>query len=711
MTDAMTPTSHLDDDTLVKMLAGPLKGADLSDQFWEDHLSTCPLCRERLDALAGTMGAIGILQPVGGFQEIDAVVADLMATSASWLTAIAGRPALAPIHEEEIRTLLNSNDPNRLGKLGGLTVLEIIGQGGMGIVLKGFDRELNREVAIKLLHPAYRESESVRDRFLREARAIAALTHENVIPIHLVAEDDGLLYFVMPLAEGSLSDWLKSDSPPDEEERLRIAIAAARGLAAAHDEGIVHRDIKPANLLLHAATNTEGPCTLWLADFGLARRQDENQGESGADGTPGYVAPEIQAGEDGDERSDLYSLGVLFETLFPEGEPDRPSELIRRLMSINPSNRPANAVEVVSILEAKLNQKLESAATERFKRRLIRVAVTAAAVIGLPLIGLLGSDLLLGTGWTNAIQATFHDETVFTIKGRIGIHHSLWKLLNSAKDGDIIEVIGKEPVEVPPLILKGRSITLRAADRSASKGRPVLKLAPDSLDSLIWIDRGSLKIEGLELVHEVDRSARRPGTSLSPLIRIGGGNLEIVNSRIARTGSPADLSPLLILSRQNAPMIRIIDSELEDTNGTGIARASFKPAPEEEVLIENCRILCRRWIIVDPPSEPELAVGAPSSSIHFDIRDTWVRSDSAITLGNSAAPGRISIRMEWKDCRIETSGPAVVTSLSDFDTLRGVISIRDQGSTLSVGHKNLVRLAAGSPVPTDSTSHEAQWRD
>ena len=713
--DSPAPDSHLGDDTLLRMLAAPLGSPEVSDSLWEAHLSSCPRCRERLDTLAGTAGAMGILGPMGGFQQIDRVVADLIASSATWLTGHSGHPTISIIGEDEVRRLLGHQTGPGLGKLGGLTVLNLIGQGGMGVVLRAHDRELDRDVAIKLLHPAYRESETVRDRFRREARAIAALTHENVIPVHHVAEEDGLLYFVMPLAEGSVSDWLRSDNPPLPEDRLRIALAAARGLVAAHEAGIVHRDIKPANLLLRSISRSENAYAIWLADFGLARREDDAALRSGGDGTPGYVAPEIEAGASGDARSDLYSLGVLFETLFPADFPNRPTELIKGLKSKDPADRPASARSVVDKLESRLAEELERAASARMKKRMVRLAVTAGIAIVLPIAAVVASDLFLGTGLINRGLAAMSGDTVFAIRGKFGVSKGLRLTMNEAEDGDVIEVIGHAPIEVAPLILKGRSLTLKASARAPGEPRPTLKLAPDSLDSLLWVDGGTLTIEGVELLQELEKSSRRPGSALSPLIRIGGGNLTIVNCRIARTGTPPGVTPFLILSRLQAPLIRIVDSEIEDLNGICLGRSSFQPAPREAVQIENSRFLGRRWILVDPPSEGRETPPDLTPSIHFDIKDSWSRSEVAFSMGKEASPGQIRIEIDLFNSLVETSGPPVASGLTDKLAVSETLSIRDSRSVLASGHGEVIWLtpnvleAAPSGV-ADPRESERQWR-
>ncbi len=204
-----------------------------------------------------------------------------------------------------------SDEPNVLGRLGGYDVLEIVGRGGMGVVLKGFDKELKRCVAIKVLAPHLAQSSLAKKRFAREAQAAAAVVHPNVLAIHQVQASGRLPFLVMPLVAGeSLAQRLAAQGALELKEILRIGMQAAAGLAAAHEQGLVHRDVKPANILLE-----KGVERAVLTDFGLARAADDaTLTQGGIAGTPQYMSPEQARGEQLDARSDLFSLGsVLYE--------------------------------------------------------------------------------------------------------------------------------------------------------------------------------------------------------------------------------------------------------------------------------------------------------------------------------------------------------------------------------------------------------------
>src|SRR5262249_32862248 len=220
-----------------------------------------------------------------------------------------------------------SEHPGYLGRLGPYDVIEVIGRGGMGVVLKAFDPSLQRIVAIKVLAAHLAAGERHRKRFLREAQTAAAVRHDHVVTIHAVDESAALPFLVMEYVPGvSLQQRLDAGSPLELKEVLQIGIQTASGLAAAHALGLIHRDIKPANILLRTEVRglrTEGEGVLGpqssvlITDFGLARAVDDvGLTQSGVvAGTPQYMAPEQARGEAVDHRADLFSLGSVLYAL------------------------------------------------------------------------------------------------------------------------------------------------------------------------------------------------------------------------------------------------------------------------------------------------------------------------------------------------------------------------------------------------------------
>ncbi|MCU0231596.1 MAG: serine/threonine protein kinase [Acidobacteria bacterium] len=215
-------------------------------------------------------------------------------------------------------------------KLGPYEIVSPLGAGGMGEVWKAKDTRLDRFVAVKVLPARLSKDAELLARFEREARAVAALNHPNIMALHDIGTQDGVVYAVMELLEGESLRTRLEQGPLPARKAIELAVQAARGLAAAHEKGVVHRDLKPDNLWV---TN-DG--RLKILDFGLAKqllRQDSApnslletevlpSGEAGSTergtilGTVGYMSPEQVRGESVDARSDLFSFGaVLFEML------------------------------------------------------------------------------------------------------------------------------------------------------------------------------------------------------------------------------------------------------------------------------------------------------------------------------------------------------------------------------------------------------------
>ncbi|NED94340.1 serine/threonine protein kinase [Phytoactinopolyspora alkaliphila] len=192
---------------------------------------------------------------------------------------------------------------------------EPLGSGGMARVVSAYDRVLQRDVAVKLIHDAFAFDPSSRERMLREARAAAGLHHPHTVAVFDVGEADGRPFIVMELVKGpTLADRLRTDGRLPRSETLAVADAVLSALHAAHERGLVHRDVKPSNILLPTAGGVK------LADFGIAKALTE--GSSGLTGTgqllgtPRYLTPEQVAGHPATPASDLYSLAVvLYECL------------------------------------------------------------------------------------------------------------------------------------------------------------------------------------------------------------------------------------------------------------------------------------------------------------------------------------------------------------------------------------------------------------
>ena len=256
--------------------------------------------------------------------------------------------------------------PARLGKY---EIQGQIGSGGMGIVWKGFDPDLLRTVAIKVLSPHLAQSPVARRRFQREARAAAAINHENVLTIHSVEEQGETPFLVMEFVAGqSLKEYVAERSKLSAIEVIRLSAQIAQGLAAAHVQGVIHRDVKPANVMLH-----EGATRVRLMDFGLARVAFDNADLTSHDhtvGTPAYMAPEQICGRDIDARADLFSLGCLMSCMLTGQSPfigRTHAETIHRIIDHNPPRLHELDLSVPVVLSEIVEKLLKKNPDERYQ--------------------------------------------------------------------------------------------------------------------------------------------------------------------------------------------------------------------------------------------------------------------------------------------------------------------------------------------------------
>ncbi|MCW5552568.1 MAG: protein kinase [Verrucomicrobiae bacterium] len=364
-----------------EQLAAALRGnpSPATEAELAAHLAECPVCQRRLEELAGGSGWLDARAKAHA-------TADRL-KPASLDQAMRALESQTPGLEREAPSpptldfLLPSDQPGALGRFGPYEVLALVAAGGMGIVLKAHDPGLNRIVALKILPPALAANSLARARFIREARAAAAVVHEHVVPIYAVDEFAGLPYLVMQFIVGrTLAERIKASGRLRLEEILRIGAQTADGLAAAHAQGLIHRDVKPGNVLLE-----NGVERVKLTDFGLARAMDDSSlsREGYIAGTPEYMSPEQANGQPVDVRADLFSFGcVLYEmaTGISPFRAEKPlvamrrvcdeeppaahtlnskipewlGQLIQRLMAKDAAARPQTAAEVATELGRRL---------------------------------------------------------------------------------------------------------------------------------------------------------------------------------------------------------------------------------------------------------------------------------------------------------------------------------------------------------------------
>ena len=375
-------------------------GPDAEIEVLASHLEQCEACGQAMDTLLGVDSTVADLQsgkmiqiPSGPVLEelksklhgLKPVAATALEQNQTLLFAVQpdAKPTTPPTSAQDLTEafasfLAPSERADEIGRLGNYRILKQLGAGGMGMVFLAEDIQLRRRVALKTLLPALASNDQARERFLREARAMAAVEHEHIIAIHQVGEDRGVPFLAMPLLKGEALDVrLRSGPVVPRREAVRIAAEMAEGLAAAHEHGLIHRDIKPGNVWLEGERGR-----VKLLDFGLARAQldDVQLTHSGTIvGTPAFMAPEQAQGNAIDGRADLFSLGAVLYAMLTgrrpfEGastmailtalalkEPPSPnsinaeipadlSQLTMRLLAKNRDQRPETARQVASDL-------------------------------------------------------------------------------------------------------------------------------------------------------------------------------------------------------------------------------------------------------------------------------------------------------------------------------------------------------------------------
>ncbi len=294
-------------------------------------------------------------------------------------------------------------------KFGHYQVVAELGRGGMGAVYKAFEPELNRHVAIKVMAESLSHDATVVERFLREARSMASLNDPHIIQVYTIGKEDGQPFFSMEYVEGeSLSGMLKREGRLAPDQALSIVHQTAMGLSTAHDRGVIHRDIKPGNLMINQRGSVK------IADFGIAlSAKDISQKLTSTGefvGTPGYLSPEVCLGKPVDQRSDIFSLGiVLFEMLtgrtpFTDESPlglmlevvraevpdvrelcdavdDQISAIVKKMIAKEPEDRYQDCHALAADLAA---HPLLAAKTGNYTVRTQRQATPAATVVGQP---------------------------------------------------------------------------------------------------------------------------------------------------------------------------------------------------------------------------------------------------------------------------------------------------------------------------------------
>jgi hypothetical protein len=552
--------NHPSDEALGALSLGRLAEAELAQV--SAHLTACPACCSRIDQLATDDRLLACVQKGAASREQALVGPGQRRAAVRALGQLHVARSVTRVQDPQVGTVpeianasaaqthrdappsrgLSDNltsflappeQPDEVGRLGPYRILAVLAHGGMGVVFRARDPALDRLVALKAMLPGVAVVPSARERFLREARAAAALKHPHVVTIFQVGEDRGIPFLAMEFLEGEpLDDRLRREGRLPLAEVLRIGREIALALAAAHARGLVHRDIKPANLWLEGPTGH-----VKVLDFGLAWAQ-ANQAhltQSGLIvGTPAYMAPEQAEGKPADPRCDLFSLGcVLYQMntgalpfhgestiavlralalhepppvaeLCPESPPEL-SALVTRLLAKKPEDRPATAQEVAETLHTleqlpAMPAVPQPMATPARRSRKPLVAVAGAALAGAALAVALALLVVLWPTPHGTVRIESDDPAVEVVFG---------------KAGPTIKGADKEPITLRAgehgVLIKRGDFTFEA-DRLVLKKGAALTLKVELLRGKVQVMQDGQVVASQDMRLPPPPPAKAPGT-------------------------------------------------------------------------------------------------------------------------------------------------------------------------------------------------------
>ena len=295
-------------------------------------------------------------------------------------------------------------------QLGDYSLKRILGHGSMNVVFEAVHAKLGRRVALKVLPPGLGATEKAIQRFLREAQAVAQLSHENIVPIYEIGNDGATHFYAMQFLDGEPLDVVIKRGPIDPREASQLACTAARAIHFAHQRGIIHRDVKPANMIRlresERGDSADGAASgkVVLTDFGLARpEQGESITDSGAMvGTPLYMSPEQVRAKKGeiDRRTDVYSLGAtLYEMVAgrPPFSGESTQEILQRILDEEPRPPRALATHLHEDLEVVILKALEKEPKRRYASALEMAQDLERYLEGEPILA--SRTTFIGRGW------------------------------------------------------------------------------------------------------------------------------------------------------------------------------------------------------------------------------------------------------------------------------------------------------------------------
>ena len=646
------------------------------------HLEECPACRDTLERLAGGTAwraAGGKLSPPS-----TTVQNPLVAAIVQGLQSEPDSPATPPA--ERLDFLGPATGPDMLGTFGPYEILSHVASGGMGVVLKARDPALNRIVALKVLAPNLARRSAARSRFIREARAAAAVVHDHVVSIHAVDEANGLPYLVMQFIKGrSLAERLQATGPMRLEEILRIGSQIASGLAAAHTQGLIHRDVKPGNVLLE-----NGVERVKLTDFGLARAMDDTTltctGEIA--GTPEYMSPEQATGAAVDARSDLFSLGCILYAMATGTSPfraDTSLAVLRRvcdaepvsIRNVNPAlpawfeqivsrllaKSPADRFQTAAELEVTLTECLQAVNSGRQpsahgsslstrasaalrSRGLQLAAATALILVAVGGLWRMSRPVPVAEGATEQQPPASRSEP-FAIIGLDGSVRAsfaqLQQAVDAARPGEIVELHRSGKFSPGPIRVRGKALTIRAAataapewQHDAASGPALDSDAPLVLEGILFTGVSATPSPEMPRQNWHKRPTQAIPLTGQTMVRFSGRALLLAHCQfrsaweaIARRPGTADISV------SNAALTELRHCRLVTPWTKGLVwRHTRNDTPPARLVLTNCVMF----------NEENLWLEAgPQTRLEADIARTLFRERAAVVLARAETPQSIRL--------------------------------------------------------------------
>jgi len=595
-----------------------------------------------------------------------------------------------------------------IGMLGHYEVLEVIAVGGMGLVFKARDPELDRLAALKVLAPDLAANATARERFLREARAAAKLEHENILSIYGVV-DAGIPWFAMRYTSGgTLQDRIDRGEDLGFDQLKSIAKQVAAALEVAHDRGLVHRDIKPANLLFDEAGDH-----LWVCDFGIARSsEDPSLTYPGAiAGTPQFMSPEQAAGRELDGRSDLFSLGaVLYRTVVGKhafagettasvllelggdgqlkidrknsGVPKWFWRLLNNLLAKDPDDRPQDAAAIVRAIDDEY-----SPPPKHRVRRNRRIATVAALMSATLLVVLSMSRLSAVEHAVNRLLGARYEQAIF-IADRYGAYPDLRSAISEARDGDTIELPGGDPLAIDNLLIHpGKSLSLVALD---PEFRP--RLTTDITGATGLVSRSSLHLSGIDFLLNM-----KPGGDAILVVDGASARLEDCRFRAEIAARYSDVNTgYRAIELRGGGVVDFAGCDLHLPKASAVAVAGQSSA----IRIRDSRVVARYGVDVLAYGESE------ASPLRLDLQGQRFAGSSFLRV---AADGPLpGVTANARDCEFVCDRPLCWFVTNRVAEVQSGVKWTGSGNTYPLGNSvaqigtGLVLADRGRVIPIEA---------